>query len=65
MNVSPGTVELIERPKCIGKQSINYVAVFRMFLQEINLFLSQKHTHTHTRVTALCRDYPGEPVPER
>jgi len=24
-----------------------------------------KHTHTHTRLTALFRDYPGEPVPER
>jgi len=23
------------------------------------------HTHTHTRLTALFRDYPGEPVPER
>ena len=22
-------------------------------------------THTHTRVTAIFRDYPGEPVPER
>ena len=22
------------------------------------------HTHTHTRLTALVRDYPGEPVPE-
>ena len=23
------------------------------------------HTHTHTRLTALFRDYPGEPVPKR
>ena len=23
------------------------------------------HTHTHNRVTALCPDYPGKPVPER
>jgi len=23
------------------------------------------HIHTHTRLTALFRDYPGEPVPER
>ena len=23
------------------------------------------HTHTHTRLTALFQDYPGEPVPER
>ena len=23
------------------------------------------HTHTHTRLMALFRDYPGEPVPER
>ena len=22
-------------------------------------------THTHTRLMALFRDYPGEPVPER
>ena len=22
-------------------------------------------THTHTRLTALFRDYPGEPVPEK
>ena len=21
--------------------------------------------HTHTRITALVRDYPGEPVPEK
>jgi len=27
--------------------------------------LSSRHTHTHTRLTALCPDYPGEPVPER
>ena len=24
-----------------------------------------KLTYTHTRITALFRDYPGEPVPER
>jgi len=24
-----------------------------------------QHTYTHTRLTALFRDYPGEPVPER
>jgi len=23
------------------------------------------HTHTHTRLTALFRDYLGQPVPER
>ena len=23
------------------------------------------YTHTYTRLTALFRDYPGEPVPER
>ena len=23
------------------------------------------HAHAHTRLTALFRDYPGEPVPER
>jgi len=26
---------------------------------------NRQHTHTHTRLTALFRDYPGEPVPER
>ena len=26
---------------------------------------AMQHTHTHTRLTALFRDYPGEPVPER
>jgi len=29
------------------------------------LLLSKASTHTHTRLTALFRDYPGEPVPER
>ena len=24
-----------------------------------------RHTHTHTRLMALFRDYPGEPLPER
>ena len=24
-----------------------------------------KDTHTHTRLTALFRDYPGELIPER
>ena len=23
------------------------------------------HTHTHNRLTALFRDYPAKPVPER
>ena len=27
--------------------------------------LKHTHTHTHTRLTALFRDYPGDPVPER
>jgi len=27
--------------------------------------MTQTHTHKHTRLTALFRDYPGEPVPER
>ena len=26
---------------------------------------ARTHTHTHTHLTALFRDYPGEPVPER
>jgi len=25
----------------------------------------EQHTHTHTRLMALFRDYPGEPVAER
>jgi len=25
----------------------------------------EDNTHTHTRLTALFWDYPGEPVPER
>ena len=25
----------------------------------------ETYTHTHTRLTALLRDYPGEPVPEK
>jgi len=29
------------------------------------LFLMSNHTHTHTRLMALFRDYPGEPLPER
>jgi len=27
--------------------------------------LTNYTTYTHTRLTALFRDYPGEPVPER
>jgi len=26
---------------------------------------SKEHLHTHTRLTALFRDYPGEPVTDR
>ena len=26
---------------------------------------TQTHARTHTRLTAVFRDYPGEPVPER
>ena len=36
--------------------------------QVINTMLplpSYGPTHTHTRLMALFRDYPGEPVPER
>jgi len=29
------------------------------------LLYVQTGSHTHTRLTALFRDYPGEPVPER
>jgi len=27
-------------------------------------FTTHTHTHTHTRLTALFRDYPGDPVSE-
>jgi len=30
----------------------------------MHLFIPGCHTHTHTRLTALFWDYPGEPVPE-
>ena len=26
---------------------------------------SEEHLHTHTRLTALFQDYPGEPVTDR
>ena len=29
----------------------------------VKLQRAHTHTHTHTRLTALFRDYPGEPVP--
>jgi len=29
------------------------------------LISEQNYTHTHTRLTALFLDYPGEPVPKR
>jgi len=34
-------------------------------LLEVVAMWGNTHTHTHTRLTALFRDYPGEPVPER
>ena len=34
-------------------------------LQCLNNSCNYTHTHTHTPLTALFRDYPGEPVPER
>ena len=33
--------------------------------QNVILVVTHIHTHTHTRLTALFRDYPGEPIPER
>ena len=30
----------------------------------LNVFFRSLDLHTHTRLTALFRDYPGEPVPE-
>jgi len=30
-----------------------------------DMYNTHTHMHIHTRLTALCRDYPGEPVPER
>ena len=52
------------KPVCIetagqkGAEPI-WIAVHGGFLPPI------PHTHTHTHLTALFRDYPGEPVPER
>ena len=37
-----------------------YPVFIVMLLQQLN-----DTTFTHTRLTALFRDYPGEPVPER
>jgi len=34
-------------------------------LPRVTYLHTHTHTHTHTRLTALFRDYPGEPVPER
>jgi len=39
--------------------------VMRVGLLEVASVRNSQHTHTHTRLTALFRDYPGEPVPER
>jgi len=38
------------------KLSLMYAALKKMH--------THTHTHTHTHLTALFRDYPGEPVPE-
>ena len=42
---------------------------FRIFLQCTDWPVRQQEwyyiQHTHTRLTALFRDYPGKPVPER
>jgi len=31
----------------------------------LKAYIKSRYTHTHTRLMALFRDYPGEPVPER
>ena len=41
----------------------DYLRLFCTFLQLYCVCCSV--THTHTRLTAFFRDYPGEPVPER
>jgi len=33
--------------------------------QNVSSVMLSADTHTHTRLKALFRDYPGEPVPER
>ena len=38
---------------------------YHVKLQSARLTLNKIHTHTHTRLTALCPDYTGELVPER
>ena len=32
---------------------------------QVHYYYYYIHTYTYTRLTALFRDYPGEPVPER
>ena len=39
---------------------MQYLAIYLHALKN-----EQQQLHTHTRLTALFRDYPGEPVPER
>ena len=34
-------------------------------LRSVSASSAEMLTHTHTRLTALIRDYPGEAVPER
>ena len=44
-------------------RDIAEISHFFRFYSEMYTF--SRYTHTHTRLTAFFRDYPGEPVPER
>jgi len=42
----------------------HYYATLPTVLVIVGLTLLLHSLHTHTRLTAFVRDYPGEPVPE-
>ena len=55
---------------CISKNpsdaanTIKLVTITSIFIRHAGS-TTYTHTYTHTHLTALFRDYPGEPVPER
>ena len=64
--------KMLKNKKNTSYQHGSWLANCRLCYQFDSLELSTyrlstfyQHTHTHTRLTALFRDYPGEPVPER
>ena len=48
-----------------AQQHLPILATSRNTTRPINSSRHNAITHTHTRLTAHFRDYPGEPVPER